>query len=190
MELKFPYPRGSVWSPFYSKNDPDFDVPSPLDGARSYPCQGKAKGPSQANFEAGEEIPVEIVGPNTHMGGHCQFAVSYDGETFVVIKDIMKDCMTVTGTNIPVKLPAELDEGEAIFAWSWINAQANREYYMNCVDITITKGTQGGVVSGPQLLVVNLPGYETIDEFYYPWISDGQKLFDDRPVVSIAKIAQ
>ncbi|KAJ1728032.1 hypothetical protein LPJ61_004260, partial [Coemansia biformis] len=52
---------------------------------------------------------------------------------------------------------------KAIFAWSWVNASGNREFYMNCADITIA-GTSKSF-TGKNITIANYPGYPTIKEF-------------------------
>lgn len=73
-----------------------------------------------------------------------------------------------------MKLPANLPSCEkCTFAWTWINAVGNREYYMNCADVKII-GTQQGNIAGKSLYVANLPGYPVnTPSAYYggPWDS-------------------
>lgn len=38
-------------------------------------------------------------------------------------------------------MPADVANGDALFAWTWFNLEGNREMYMNCVDITIDGGS-------------------------------------------------
>lgn len=58
-----------------------------------------------------------------------------------------------------VRLPTNLPSCEkCIFAWAWINAIGNREYYMNCADIKIIGGP-GSKISGSPLHIANLEGY-------------------------------
>lgn len=62
----------------------------------------------------------------------------------------------------PVKIPANAPGSEScIFAWSWINAIGNREYYMNCADIKITGGA-GSSITGAGLLLANIGGYQIL----------------------------
>lgn len=61
-----------------------------------------------------------------------------------------------------VQLPPNLPSCErCTFAWTWINAIGNREYYMNCADVKIIGGSGHGI-SGTSLTLANLPGYPTI----------------------------
>ncbi|KAK9696778.1 hypothetical protein K7432_012289 [Basidiobolus ranarum] len=193
MEMKYPYPRHSQFSPYYRKNKPDWDLTSPLGlkrrygGTRTYPCHGWPKGPNQYVATAGRSIPVEITGPNTHKGGHCQFALSYDnGKNFVVLKDVFHKCLTSSGKKFSIKIPSNAPPTKhAVFAWTWINAQGYREYYMGCSDIEIKGGKKGGTVKGKELLVVNIKGKKTVGEFYYKWNDDGMSLFKKRKTLTV-----
>ncbi|KAI9505311.1 hypothetical protein BX070DRAFT_233452 [Coemansia spiralis] len=128
-----------------------------------------------AKWTAGSTVAVEF-NPHAavHGGGHCQFALSYDGgNTFVVIQDELRYCFTGgpsssnTGTQLSynIKLPDNLPSGDkVIFAWAWNNAIGNREFYMNCADVAI-EGS-GSSFSGPEMLVANYgPGSPFIPEF-------------------------
>ncbi|KAJ2777162.1 hypothetical protein H4R18_005292 [Coemansia javaensis] len=143
-------------------------------------------GSPAAKWTAGSTVNIQFrEHAAVHGGGHCQFALSYDGgSTFVVIHDELRYCF-VNGpstTNTPGKLsydiplPANLPSGDkVIFAWAWNNAIGNREFYMNCADVSISGGS--GSFTGPEMLVANygpespfIPefngNYETGIEFY------------------------
>ncbi|ORY05086.1 hypothetical protein K493DRAFT_161077, partial [Basidiobolus meristosporus CBS 931.73] len=159
MEMVQPPPRMSQFNPTY-KGYPDFDMNSPLDPSRwPFPCRGFSRGGVVQTVKAGATIPVKIGGGAPHNGGHCQFAVSYDDKTFVVLRDVFDDCL-VGSLTFNVQMPSDAPSGRATLAWTWINKTGNREYYMNCADIEI-QGRSGGYITGPKLLVVNLPGYVT-----------------------------
>ncbi|RKP36353.1 hypothetical protein BJ085DRAFT_31726 [Dimargaris cristalligena] len=123
-----------------------------------------------ATYEAGSAIPVEFMaGGAAHGGGHCQFSLSYDGgRTFVVLQSIMNRCFREGLTfNVPIPENAP-PSNRVVFAWSWINAIGNREFYMNCADIAITGGQVGGRVTGPQMVVANYgPDTPVVPEFFY-----------------------
>ncbi|ORY01380.1 hypothetical protein K493DRAFT_209738, partial [Basidiobolus meristosporus CBS 931.73] len=166
MELVNPAPRRSRFSSTYTqKGDVDYDMSTPL-GHRvcfPFPCRGIPAGPSVGTYTAGESLNVTLGGMAVHNGGHCQFALSVDGgKTFVVLKTVMGTCL-MDGLNYQVPIPTEIPNGEAVFAWTWINKTGNREYYMNCADITV-KGGKGNSLSGPKLLVVNMENTPTIPE--------------------------
>ncbi|KAJ2401089.1 hypothetical protein GGI23_001628 [Coemansia sp. RSA 2559] len=62
-------------------------------------------------------------------------------------------------------LPKDLPSSDnVIFAWSWVNAIGNREFYMNCADIKIT-GSSSSSYTGKQMVIANHNGYPTIPEF-------------------------
>ncbi|KAK9659894.1 hypothetical protein K7432_018324 [Basidiobolus ranarum] len=79
------------------------------------------------------------------------------------MKTVRVDCMT-SSLEYDVPVPNTVPNGKAILGWTWINKTGNREYYMNCADITIEGGT-GHCISGPKNFVANLPGFPTIPEF-------------------------
>ncbi|KAJ2889637.1 hypothetical protein IWW38_004590, partial [Coemansia aciculifera] len=63
---------------------------------------------------------------------------------------------------LPDTLPGA---NHAVFAWTWVNASGNREFYMNCVDIKIV-GKPGWFV-GRRMTVANYgPNTPAIPEFY------------------------
>ncbi|KAK9720425.1 hypothetical protein K7432_004121 [Basidiobolus ranarum] len=182
MEMVQPPPRKSKYNPTYTGN-PDYDMVSPLNADKwPYPCRGYGQGGVVQSVNAGSSIAVKIGGSATHEGGHCQFAISYDDSTFVVLKDVYDDCL-IASLDYNVQIPAEAPSGRATFAWAWINKVGNREYYMNCADIEI-KGDANGSISGPKLAVANLPGYPTIPEFSNGGY-DGRDIFENRPIVKI-----
>ncbi|KAJ2862313.1 hypothetical protein GGI22_002229 [Coemansia erecta] len=62
-------------------------------------------------------------------------------------------------------LPKELPNSDSvIFAWSWVNAIGNREFYMNCADVAIT-GSSSSSYTGKQMVIANHNGYPTIPAF-------------------------
>jgi len=93
------------------------------------------------------------------------------------------------GLNFSVPVPSSAPNGEAIFAWTWINAVGNREYYMNCADVIVTGGTSPSSVTGPKLFVANLPyiaGAPSIPEF--PDVTstnDGRNYLEARPIITV-----
>lgn len=160
--------------------------PLPYDGS-GYPCKLYAKSPVIATLGAGETLTVELHGKAPHGGGHCEFSVSYDeGKTFVVIKQIIHDCMTKDELNYDVDLPEDLPSCDScIFAWTWVNAIGNREYYMNCADVSI-ESSSTGPFTGPMLTITNQPGYPYIPEFPDPGDYDGADLFASGKTVTVS----
>ncbi|KAJ1824116.1 hypothetical protein LPJ60_001005 [Coemansia sp. RSA 2675] len=162
VEMKEPAPRHSQFSKFYMDNDDvDYNMKSPLGPIVGYPCRSFKAGPVQGTMIAGHPFRVTFDGIATHLGGDCQFAVSYDnGTTFAVLMDKMSNCFldTVNGgydVPIPDTIPAS---SKATFAWSWINSLGSREYYMNCADVRIENYGRQEPLTAHELLVVNLPG--------------------------------
>ncbi|KAJ1956536.1 hypothetical protein GGI12_005282 [Dipsacomyces acuminosporus] len=148
-----------------------------------------------AQWTAGSTVTVEF-NPHAavHGGGHCQFSLSYDGgKTFVVIHDELRYCFTggPSGSNsaanlaYSIPLPNNLPSGDhVIFAWSWNNAIGNREYYMNCADVSI-KGAGSGSFTGPQMLVANYgPDSPFIPEFNGNY-ETGIDLFKSRKMITV-----
>ena len=88
--------------------------------------------------------------------------MSYDGDrTFYVFQEIDGACPDAN-YSWPVKLPDTLPSCDrCTFAWTWINAIGNREYYMNCADVRIVGGAAGGI-RGTPLKIANMPGYPTL----------------------------
>ncbi|KAJ2821112.1 hypothetical protein FBU31_005010 [Coemansia sp. 'formosensis'] len=148
-----------------------------------------------AHWNAGSTVSVEF-NPHAavHGGGHAEFSLSYDmGKTFVVIHRELRYCFTGgpsssnTGTQLSyaIPLPADLPSGDrVIFAWTWVNAIGNREFYMNCADVAIA-GKDGGSFTGPQMLVANYgPDTPLIPEFNGNY-ETGIDLYNSRPMVAV-----
>ncbi|KAK9762697.1 hypothetical protein K7432_011316 [Basidiobolus ranarum] len=185
IEMIQPPPRHSRYNPTF-KGDPDWNMNFPLSADRfPFPCRGYEQGGVVQTVKAGDSIDVNLSGGAKHSGGHCQFSLSFDNaKTFVSIMDVMDDCV-IAAMSYRIKIPTSAPSSKnVLFAWSWVNKVGNREYYMNCADIEI-QGTIGGSITGPQMLVVNYPGYPTIPEFPHPGQDTGKKLFDDRPIITI-----
>lgn len=148
-----------------------------------------------AEWTAGTTVTVHFR-PHAavHGGGHCQFALSYDGgKTFVVIQDELRYCFTGgptssnqgTQLSYDIKLPQDLPSGDhVVFAWAWNNAIGNREFYMNCADISI-KGN-GNSFSGKEMLVANYgPNSPFIPEFNGNY-DTGIELYNNRKVITVS----
>ena len=76
-----------------------------------------------------------------------------------------------------MKIPESTPSCErCTFAWTWVNAVGNREFYMNCADIKI-RGS-GDSVLGTRMVVANLPGYPRIPEFSSTTY-DGKDIYDN-----------
>ncbi|KAJ2636537.1 hypothetical protein GGF40_002943 [Coemansia sp. RSA 1286] len=130
-----------------------------------------------ATWTAGQSVTIKF-NPSAaiHSGGNCEFSISYDnGKTFAVIHQELRYCFlgskpssltnTATILSYTFKLPADLPSSDkAVFAWSWVNASGNREFYMNCADVAI-KGGSSSSYTGKEMTIANYPGYPTIPEF-------------------------
>ncbi|KAJ2863488.1 hypothetical protein GGH94_003576 [Coemansia aciculifera] len=122
--------------------------------------------------------PVTISFANngaSHSGGHTEFSISYDNaNTFVVVHQVLRhmfftapppsggsDTVRSYTFTLPMGLPGT---SHAIFAWTWVNAIGNREFYMNCADVAIIGNA--GSYTGKAMTVANYgPMYPTIPEF-------------------------
>ncbi|KAK0708030.1 hypothetical protein B0H67DRAFT_472737, partial [Lasiosphaeris hirsuta] len=60
--------------------------------------------------------------------------------------------------NIPI--PKDVPNGNATFAWTWLNKIGNRELYMTCSPVSITGGSDSTAFfdSLPEMFVANIPG--------------------------------
>ncbi|KAI9208619.1 uncharacterized protein BJ171DRAFT_211097 [Polychytrium aggregatum] len=161
MVMSYPPPRGSKSSPPI-----DYDLNAPLGDGKPFPCGGKKASKVTATLHAGTHLNSSLLdapGANFHDGGHCQFAVSYDEKNWVVLATVIRECLRQDGLNYDIPIPIDIPQADrATFAWTWINAEGNREYYMNCADVKIVSNSNS--FSGPELFVANLPGYPTIPE--------------------------
>ncbi|KAF9899244.1 hypothetical protein EC991_009227 [Linnemannia zychae] len=146
---------------------------------------------SRTVYKAGETIQTAYSIGSWHGGGHCQWALSYDGEkTWVVIKTEIRTCLQVTletkdSYRVPVKLPADAPSGNVTFMWLWINAIGQRELYSNCADIWI-EGRNGGSVNGVEPLIANYgPLHPIFPEFPTDEFPDVHELFAARRRITI-----
>ncbi|KAF8941353.1 hypothetical protein EDD21DRAFT_322793 [Dissophora ornata] len=171
----------------------DYNINSPIGthDSKTLPiCKNLVPYTQRTVYKAGETINTAYSVGASHGGGHCQWALSYDGgKTWVVLKTLIRDCLkgVVTGQaySVPVQIPANAPSGNATFQWIWNNAIGNRELYSNCADITI-KGTNGGTVTGVAPLYANYgPSSLLIPEFPNPTDPDMHEAFAKRPAVTI-----
>ncbi|KAJ1663935.1 hypothetical protein IW140_003803 [Coemansia sp. RSA 1813] len=130
-----------------------------------------------ATWKAGESVTIKF-NPDAaiHSGGDMEFSISYDGgKTFAVIYQVLRYAFlkgkpaSVTNTaevlQYTFTLPKELPNSDhAVFAWTWVNASGNREFYMNCADVAIT-GSTSKSYTAKEVTIANYPGYPTIAEF-------------------------
>ncbi|KAJ2664515.1 hypothetical protein IWW48_000768 [Coemansia sp. RSA 1200] len=191
IELKEPSPRHSQFSKFYMDNDDvDYNMKSPLGPIVGYPCRNFKAGPTQGTIVAGHPFHVRFDGAANHLGGDCQFAVSYDnGTTFAVLWDKVSSCFldTVDGgydVPIPSTIPAAR---KATFAWTWINGLGSREYYMNCADVRIENYGHQEPLTAHELLVVNLPSKPIVSPKTGREEDKLTALMRQRPFVTVGK---
>ncbi|KAI9593224.1 hypothetical protein BDF19DRAFT_448948 [Syncephalis fuscata] len=182
MQMYSPIPRGDIRNKEYKV--PSHKIDAPLNGRKNpgkYPCRYQEKGPITGQYTAGKNFTVEFMQGSPHMGGHCQFGVSYDnGQTWVVLRTITTMCFEGKAPyQYTVPLPKGARNGRALLGWAYLNAGGNAEFYMNCADIEISGGKVDG--STPQL---------------QKWANrdatklDGRKYFVDRKIVTIPANAQ
>jgi len=191
MNINEPCIRGSQLPDCNAPNpDPD-NIKSPIGSFNTevYPlCHGSTPYPEPvATIKAGEPFPVHFRQDGaTHGGGHCEFSLSYDGgNTFVALQTILRNCLTGDSPfdyNVPI--PEDLPSGDkVIFAWTWVNAIGNREFYMNCADVAV-EGKPDGTLVGPEIVIANYyPGGPSIAEFSSG--DDGSYLYTERPNVTV-----
>ncbi|KAF9974617.1 hypothetical protein BGZ73_001915 [Actinomortierella ambigua] len=164
----------------------DYNIRSPIGvyGSANQPlCKHtKAVTKNIPTYKAGQNVNVKFDIGAAHGGGHCQFALSYDGgKKWVVIKEVLRECLrgniNPATYTIPVKIPKNAPSGRVIFQWLWNNAVGNRELYSNCIDMKI-KGTNGGSLSGKEPVIINY-GKKShhVGEFPNPKDKDGRELF-------------
>lgn len=173
--MRFPPSRRNKYSSYYNEqNMVDYNIMAPLNTpGYSFPCKGYRKGPITHTFDS-NIITISLEGTVTHGGGHCQFGISFDDSTFIVLKTVIRDCL-LNGLDFQVDLPDNLPSNEFTLFWTWVNAIGNREYYMECADVSIKQNVRGSV-SGKELVVVNLPGYQIVPEFSQSGMYDGREL--------------
>ncbi|KAJ1898717.1 hypothetical protein LPJ66_002576 [Kickxella alabastrina] len=150
-----------------------------------------------ATWTASKPVTIKF-NPNAaiHSGGNCEFSISYDnGKTFAVIHQELRYCFLnskpagLTNTaqvlsytfNLPANLPSS---DKAVFAWTWINASGNREFYMNCADVAI-KGGSSSSYTGKQMTIANYPGYPTIPEFNGDY-DTGMEYYDNAKNITVS----
>ncbi|KAI9893415.1 MAG: hypothetical protein M1814_006712 [Vezdaea aestivalis] len=141
MEMNWPYPLKSKFDPTNRDSDRDYNQIAPLNADGSnYPCKGYQSSANPhvvANYRAGQQYNMSIVGGAPHNGGSCQLSLSYDnGQSFKVIKSMIGGCPVTQRYDftIPPSAPAS---PKVLFAWTWFNLIGNREMYMDCAVVSI-----------------------------------------------------
>ncbi|GAB7357482.1 hypothetical protein MBLNU459_g0018t1 [Dothideomycetes sp. NU459] len=164
--MSWPYPVRSKYNPANGYQNIDYSMTSPLlaDGS-NFPCKGYQNdrpATPVVTYTAGHKYNMTLAGSATHGGGSCQLSLSYDnGATFRVIQSMIGGCPLSSTYNFTI--PSYVPSGEAIFAWTWQNMVGNREYYMNCAEVTIQssasrKRDTSSFNSLPFIWKANIPG--------------------------------
>ena len=185
ISLSFPPSRRNQLSKYYlNAGLVNYNLRSPLlvtDDHFTFPCKGFPKGPSVATFND-SKLTVILEGTAVHGGGHCQLGVSYDDKTFVVLQTVIGNCLLDT-KSYSFDLPRNSKGGGMTIFWTWINRIGNREYYMECADITVNTNGNNTKIAGKELLIVNLPGYPRVPE----WEPDSPSSIDGRDLLASRK---
>jgi hypothetical protein len=183
-----PSRRNKYSKEYTEQGNVDYNIMAPLyhDGSTfPFPCKGFPKGPSTKTIN-GNTVNIKLEGTAVHGGGHCQFGVTYDDSTFVVLKTVTDNCL-ISGMDYNFDLPSNIPSGDITVFWTWINRIGNREYYMECADITVNNpngNTSPVEIKGKELLVVNILGKTIIPE-NLPVGNDGIDLLNARKDISI-----
>ncbi|KAJ1769762.1 hypothetical protein LPJ74_003787 [Coemansia sp. RSA 1843] len=180
-------PAGASW---------DYNIKNPIDPSSPVLCKSNTPWPSPvATWTAGQSVTIQFLQNNAaHGGGHAQFSVSYDGgKTFAVVYEVLKYFFFngPSSSNTPevlkytFTLPKDLPSSDTVvFAWSWVNANGNREFYMNCADVVI-KGTGSTSYTGKKMVIANHDGYPTIPEFSNNY-DTGLQYYDTGDTVTVS----
>ncbi|KAJ2718940.1 hypothetical protein GGI07_005506 [Coemansia sp. Benny D115] len=162
-------PRGENCPAVPAGQSLDYSMSSPLGYSQPLCKHTTPFATPSATWSAGQPVTVKLApGGAPHGGGHCQFSLSYDGgNTFVVVHEVLQKCFGPDDSqrDFTFTLPSGLPSSDkAVFAWTWVNAVGNREFYMNCADIAIKGGS--GSYTGKEMVIANHQGYPTIGEFH------------------------
>src|SRR5690554_723881 len=99
----------------------DYNLNSPIgthDSKDSPLCKTSAASTVRPVYNAGQSIKTEYSVGASHGGGHCQWALSYDGgSTWVVVQTLLRDCLKGVAGGAPysvdVKIPSDAPSGKA-----------------------------------------------------------------------------
>ncbi|KAK7733085.1 hypothetical protein SLS53_008273 [Cytospora paraplurivora] len=171
MQMQVPAPFNSKFNPYTPFDSIDYSMTSPLssDGS-NYPCKGYHRllgtdaGRPTGTFEVGKPASIKVSGGAIHNGGSCQVSLSTDGaKTFTVLKSIIGNCPADFDVDLGFEIPPDAPTGDAVLAWSWHNRVGNREMYMNCAAVTLTRGDSSSLraadvsySSRPSIFVANV----------------------------------
>ncbi|ORX63927.1 hypothetical protein DL89DRAFT_327209 [Linderina pennispora] len=183
MQINYPCPRFSPHCATTPELPPgeslNYNLASPIGSGGDILaplCHSQTAWPQvNEKWTAGQSITVKFAqGGAAHGGGHCEFSLSYDGgKTFVVVHQELKYCFvgsasssnTANTLSYTFNLPSDLPSTDhAVFAWSWVNAVGNREFYMDCADVSISGSSKS--FTGKEMTIANYgSNYPTIGEF-------------------------
>ncbi|KAJ1642557.1 hypothetical protein LPJ64_005605 [Coemansia asiatica] len=142
-----------------------------------------------ALWTAGEQVNIQFnTWGSPHSGGHCEWSVSYDGgNSFVVVHRVLQHCFYDSDNKLQTMfnftLPADLPGSDtAVFAWTWVNAMGNREFYMNCADVKIQGSSPS--FTGPKMTILNYPDYPTVPEFEGNY-TIGLEYYENAPSITV-----
>ncbi|PSK37406.1 hypothetical protein B9Z65_2148 [Elsinoe australis] len=159
-------------TPFvFQKPDYKRDPLNP-DGS-DYPCKKVNGQPLQSqgnnDIAVGQTYNLKWDNYVTHGGGSCQLSVTRDldptsSSKFKVIKTWQGGCPIASDGNnwaapLPWEMPEEVQDGEAVLAWTWMPRLGIREeIYMNCAPINVSGGASDDSAfnSLPDLFLPNL----------------------------------
>jgi hypothetical protein len=185
--MKYPIVRRSKYSDYYLQNNlVDYNIASPLyDGYNdfTFPCKGFPQGPVITEINSNiVNIKLEpgIDKGSIHGGGHCQFGITYDNKNFIVLKQVIRDCL-VNKSEYDLIIDNLPNKKVTIF-WTWINAIGNREYYMDCADVIINipnNNLSEYKIYGKELIILNILGFDTIPEFPDIGMYDGREYLEN-----------
>lgn len=194
ISMSSPPSRRNQLSEYYNKPGlVNYNLRSPLyvePDFFSFPCKGFPKGPSVQTFNT-NTITVTLEGTAVHGGGHCQFGVSYDDKNFVVLRTVETNCL-LNSMSYSFDLPEDARGDDVTVFWTWINRIGNREYYMECADVTVETSGNRTDISGKELLVVNIQDYPRVPEWEpgAPSSVDGRDLLAARKDITLGSDAK
>ncbi len=171
VQMAWPLPLRSSLDPAVPADLRDYDMRAPLapDGS-NFPCKGyhtAGSARSSARFDAGSRYSVAFDGSATHLGGSCQLSLSYDGgASFRVVKSIIGGCPLRAGYDFTV--PAFAPSGDALFAWTWLNHDGNREFYMNCAAVEIRGGREASTAAFARLPTIWVANVARVNQCRLP----------------------
>lgn len=83
-----------------------------------------------------------------------------------------------------MSLPSGAPASNAVLSWSWINAEGNREYYVNCTNVRIN-GPADDSVTGQRAVMANMPGSPRIGQWIYGDGDGGHKCYTQSKIITI-----